>query len=279
MQQLRARSESGRDIDFQFVTSPHVGELNASETMSAYRRASRYWTIYFSPTSANPIVWTLLSEKDYDWWYAKVTELEGSEAHYPWNPTTNIFGHCGLSAEAFCGYGNFKTAPNGRKTLFQYNVIGTRYSRLPDPNVVAHESVHFYQFANSNGLPADVPCWYVEGQATLYGNVFSSVPRELDIRRVQASITDAKSKTAEEWRQLLEQFRVSPSECYRDDRHYFLGSLIWEFLLLQFSEEVHHRVLVEMNSTSWAGAIERHLATTPKQLNQAIATYLESVFG
>jgi len=247
--------------------------------MNAYKKASRYWTNYFSPTNANPLVWTLLTEKDYDWYYAKVIELEGSSANHSWNPTTNVFGHCGLNTEAFCGYGNFKTAPNGTKTLFQYNVIGTMYSKSPDPNVVNHESVHFYQFANSNGLPGDVPCWYVEGQATLYGNVFSSVSRELDIRRVRTSINDANSRTAEDWIQLLEQFRANPSECVRDNRHYFLGSLIWEFLLIQYSEELHHRVLVEMNSTSWASAIERHLKTTPQQLDRAIATYLASVFS
>ena len=279
LEQVESRTSSGRELDFQFHLSPTLSASKATETMNAYRRASRYWTTHFSTRDTNPIVWTLLTEKDYDWWYTKVKELHGPSADHPWNPTTNIFGHCGLNTQAYCGYGNFENALSGQKTFFQYNVIGSNYSRTPEPNVVAHESVHFYQFSITKGLPSDLPCWFIEGQATLYGNVFSSVPRESDLRRVRTSIGDSGTRTATDWSRLLEQFRSQPSECYREDRHYFLGSLIWEFLLIQYSEEALHRVLVEMNSTNWTGAIQKHLGVNQQQLDQGIAQYLESVFG
>lgn len=266
-------------MSFQFHLSPSLVASKAAETMDTYRRASRYWTVYFPESDANPIVWTLLTEKDYDWWYSKVGDLQGASADRPWNQTTNMFGHCGLHSQAYCGYGNFETAPTGQKTLFQYNVIGSRYSRTPDPNVVAHESVHFYQFSITDGLPSDLPCWFMEGQATLYGNVLSSVPRESDLRRVRSSLSYSGTRTTNDWSRLLEQFRSEPSECYLDDRHYFLGSLIWEFLLIEYSEEALHRVLVEMNSTNWSAAIQRHLGINPQQLDQRIAQYLASVFG
>ena len=276
--QFAGRFKSEKDIDIQFIMSPTVDPEKATETAKAYREAGRYWTKFYGSKGEYPIIWVLLSEKDYDWWHAKVIELEGTRATFPWDPVTNLFGHCGLSPKAFCGYGATQVAPNGKQTLFQYNVIGSQFSASPVPNVVNHESVHFYQLSNNQTFPRDLPCWYVEGQATFYGNSLSMTnDRDWEYQRIISSIPDAKKKSTDEWLQQLEFLQNNPDECRKDSRNYSIGSIMWEYLLLTYSEETMHKVLLYIKDHTWADATQQILDISSTGLNRKLAEYIASI--
>lgn len=276
--QFADRFKSEKDIDIQFIMSPTVNPEKATETAKAYREAGRYWTKFYGPKGDYPIIWVLLSEKDYDWWHAKVIELEGTRGTFPWDPITNLFGHCGLSPKAFCGYGATQVAPNGKQTLFQYNVIGSQFSSSPVSNVVNHESVHFYQLSNNQTFPSDLPCWYVEGQATFYGNSLSMTnDRNWEYQRIVSSIPDAKKKSSDEWLQQLEFLQANPDECRKDARNYSIGSIMWEYLLLNYSEETMHKILIFMKEHTWAESTQQFLDISSAGLNRKLAEYIASV--
>ena len=276
--QFTERFKSERDIDIEFVMSPTVNREKAEETAKAYREAGRYWTKFYGTKGPYSIVWVLLSENDYDWWKAKVSELEGGRASYPWDPETNLFGHCQLSARAFCGYGNTQVGANGKQTLFQYNVIGSRFTDKPVSNVVHHESVHFYQLSNNQTFPNDLPCWYVEGQATYYGNSLSmSNDRDWEYQWVVNTVPDARKKSAAEWHQYLEQLQRNPEECRKDRKNYSIGSILWEYLVLNHSEENLHKVLIFMRDRTWSQATQEILGISASDLNLKLAEYIAEV--
>lgn len=276
--QYAERFKSEKDIDIQFVMSPTVDPEKATETAKAYREAGRYWTKFYGSKGEYPIVWVLLSEKDYDWWHAKVTELEGPAGNFLWDPTTNMLGHCGLSSTVFCGYGTTQVGTSGKQTLFQYNVIGSRFSGKPVANVVNHESVHLYQLSSNQTFPRDIPCWYVEGQATFYGNSLSMTnDHDWEYQRVISSIPDAKKKSADEWVQQLEYLQNNPDECRKDSRNYSIGSIMWEYLLLNYSEEVMHKILIYTKDHTWADATQQILGVSSTGLNRKLAEYISSL--
>lgn len=273
------RIKVGRYFDFEFILSPTVNKLKAQETIDAYREASRYWTWLFDSTGTYSIVWVLLTEKDYDWWYAKVTELQGKNSIYPWDKKTNEFGHCGLSDQAFCGYGNTQEAPDGKMKLFQYNVIGSNFQGRPVPNVVHHESVHFYQLANNMTFPRDLPCWYIEGQATFYGNVISGTnDGNFERSRILNSLPNSRLWTSLEWDQFLKAIQNNHDECRKDSRNYSIGSFIWEYLLMNYSEEQLHKVHIALKTQTWAEVALTHLKKSAEQLNSEFANHLTTIF-
>jgi len=201
-----------------------VNVEKANETIRYYQNASRYWTGYFNVEDGYPITWVLMSENDYDWWYSKVTELQGNNSIYPWDPKTNIFGHCQLSIKAFCGYGNTQIGTNGKHTLFQYNVIGSEFKDKPVGNTVNHETVHFYQLSNIIGFPSDLPCWYTEGQASFYGNVLSDTnDRNYEINRFSKSFPNAKNLDSKGWVKLLDDFQKKSGSVSNRFKKLFIG--------------------------------------------------------
>ncbi len=276
--QLADRMKTESDFDIEFIMSPTVNREKAEETAKAYREAGRYWTKFYGAKGSYPIIWVLLSENDYDWWRAKVLELEGGRASYPWDPATNIFGHCRLTPKAFCGYGTTQIGASGKQTLYQYNVIGSQFTDKPVPNVVHHESVHFYQLSNNQTFPNDLPCWYVEGQATYYGNSLSmSNDRDWEYQWVVNTVPDARKKSAAEWHQYLEQLQRNTEECRKDRKNYSIGSILWEYLLLNYSEESLHKVLVFMKDRTWSQATEQILGISSSDLSLKLADYIAEV--
>jgi hypothetical protein len=273
------RNKVGRYFDFEFILSPTINREKAEETIQAYREASRYWTWLFDGKDTYPIIWVLLTEKDYDWWYAKVTELQGRNSIYPWDKSTNIFGHCQLSPLAFCGYGNTQIAPDGNRKLFQYNVIGSQFNSKPVANTVHHESVHFYQLANNMTLPQDIPCWYIEGQASFYGNVISGTNNSsFERNRIIKSIPDAPIWNAEDWSKFLNLMQNERNECTKDSRNYTIGSFLWEYLLLNYSEADLHKAHIELRAKTWNEVASASLKKDANLLVQEMAGHLVSVF-
>ncbi len=272
------RIQDGRYFDFEFILSPTVNKEKAEETIQAYREASRYWNWLFDSSGTYSIIWVLMSEKDYDWWYAKVTELQGNNSIYPWDKSTNIFGHCQLSPSAFCGYGNTQIAPDGNRKLFQYNVIGSNFQSKPVANTVHHESVHFYQLANNMTLPSDLPCWYIEGQASFYGNVISGTnDSSFEKYRIIRSVPASPDWNSEDWLKFLKLIQNDRNECTKDSRNYSIGSFLWEYLLLNYSEEELHKALISLKTKTWKEVTLEVLNKDADALSQEMAAHLVSV--
>lgn len=274
------RVKTGRDFDFEFILSPTVNKEKANETINAYKEASRNWTWLFDSSKTYSIIWVLLTEKDYDWWYAKVLELQGQNAVFPWDKSKNEFGHCILSQTAFCGYGSTQKAPDGNLKFFQYNVIGSDFKEKPVANTVHHESVHFYQLANNMSYPNDLPCWYIEGQATYYGNVLSGLGEvNFQKSRIVNTLPGSDKWNSEKWLQTLALFQTNQEECRRDSRNYFIGSFLWEYLLMNYSEQIIHQVHLALKEQTWSEVVPIFFGKSVDQLNQDLSHHMVSFFS
>ncbi|MEY5018393.1 MAG: hypothetical protein RJB54_311 [Actinomycetota bacterium] len=277
---------------FIYKLSPNVNKAKADESIAAYDKAMKPWLAILNGAKVSPVVWVIMSEKDYAWWKELVDQQEGTSANYAWNPTTNMLGHCQLSPNAFCGYGNtFKSNTPDYKFL-QYNVIGSSYTGSPNANTVNHESVHFYQLSVVQGFPRDIPCWYVEGQASLYGGALQNdllterkaSTRQRDnfkgtVRRYQP---EADSYKASDWIAVLNNMYPPHISCsgQQDYFKYATGMFIWEYLYATYGPQVMHQVLLDFKDGKlFVDAIQRQLNVNLEQLNQKLADHLVHIFA
>ena len=84
---------------FVYRLSPTVNQAKALESIAAYDKAMKPWLAILNGAEVSPVVWTIMSEKDYAWWKQVVAEQEKINPYYAWEPNTNILGHCGLSQQ------------------------------------------------------------------------------------------------------------------------------------------------------------------------------------
>lgn len=279
---------NSRDFAFEFILSPTINQTKAKQTIDAYSRAMRFWTSLYPASEEATIRWILMTEKDYAWWKKTVTRLEGDRANYAWDPVTNVVGHCKLSSTAFCGYGNNHRYSDGYK-FFQYNVIGSNYSGVPQANVVNHEAVHFYQFAYAPALDRGLPCWFVEGQATLFGNVLehpvtsqwsdATRVRYQTKARAEKVLGPASKFTSEEWLDRLVDWRTNQNYCRNNELNYTVGLFVWEHLVQTFGTEKLHALVTEMRAgQTWTAASTKVLGITPDELERNASQYLAVEF-
>ena len=277
---------------FVYKLSPNVNKAKAQESIDAYDKAMKLWQVYIADTKINPMYWTIISENEYEWWKKTVAEQEGSEAHYPWDPVTNLFGHCKLSPQAFCGYGKTQGSNTPNFKFMQYNVIGSQYSGAPNGNTVNHEATHYYQFAIVQGFPNDTPCWYVEGQASLYGNALyinPSVNRQGAksqrdnfkgiVRQYQPG---ANSYKESDWITVLKNMYYPHVSCTSEQDYfkYATGMFAWEYLYDTFGPKLMHQVLLDFKTgASFNSTITKQLNLTLDQLNEKLAAKLIDVFA
>lgn len=286
------KAQNQKSFPFEYKLSLNVNQEKVKESIAAYDRAMKIWMAVLDGAKVSPVIWTIMSEKDYAWWKQVVDQQEGSSANYAWNPTTNVLGHCQLSSVAFCGYGlTFKSNTPDYKFL-QYNVIGTSYSEAPNANTVNHEAVHFYQLGVVQGFPPDLPCWYVEGQASLYGGALefnlttqrSNSMRQRDnfksiVRQYQPN---ANSFVAKDWVEVLKNMYQPHISCssQQDYFKYALGMFAWEHLYEQYGPKVMHQVLLDFKAgKSFNEALKQQLGLALDQLNDKLATHLVDVFA
>lgn len=277
---------------FVYKLSPNVNKAKAQESIDAYDKAMKLWQVYIADTKINPMFWTILSESEYDWWKKTVAEQEGNAAGYPWDPVTNLFGHCRLSPQAFCGYGAAKGSDTYQFRFFQYNVIGSQYSGAPNANTVNHEATHYYQFAMVQGFPNDTPCWYVEGQASLYGNSLEfnldnqrsrAIERRNDFKNtVRQYQPGANSYKESDWITVLKNMYYPHVSCTGEQDYfkYSIGMFAWEYLYDTFGPKVMHQVLLDFKTgASFNSTITKQLNLTLDQLNEKLAAKLIDVFA
>ena len=286
------KSQNQGSFPFEYKLSPTVNQSRARESIDAYDKAMKLWMAVLNGAKVSPVIWTIMSEKDYTWWKEVVEAQEGPLANYAWNPQSNMLGHCQLSANIFCGYGaTFKSNTPDYKFL-QYNVIGSAYNQLPNANTVNHESVHFYQLSVVQGFPRDLPCWYVEGQASLFGGALefnltdqrtSSIQQRNRFKDIVRQYQpNANTFTAKEWVQVLENMYQPHISCsgQQDYFKYAVGMFAWEYLYDKFGSALMHQVLLDFKDGKlFYEASQNRLGLTLDQLNGKLALQLVHVFA
>ena len=267
---------------FKVVMSPTVNKTQVRKSVKAYESAMKIW----QPLGVKKLdlTWAFMSEKDYDWWLNRVKKYETEKTSWDtkvWNPKTQEVGHCKLDAFSYCGYGNPK--PSGKS--FQYNMIGSKYSTAPLANIVNHEAVHFYQDSIDTELMGMTPCWFVEGQANLIGNVLDDssrvvANRQHQISRVREHIPKASKLTSKAWVAELNAFDGPKRDfCIKTELSYSLGMFIFESLYSNYSfRQMHELVLAISESGSFSTAVEQTLGKTQEKLYSDIAKYLAKQF-
>lgn len=266
---------------FEVKTCPNVNKAKSDETIKAYEDALRFWGTFYS--QSQPLTWVMFSEKDYDCWLAAVKEIEGPSGDTRvWDPATDIMGHCKLSATSFCGYGT-GVKPNG--TFVQYNAIGTSYGRSPEPGVVHHEAVHFYQMSlqRENFMSSQVnllPPWFVEGQANLIGMTIANGgiatwQREMEMGRLKNVLSGAGSFTPEQWYERLTSLDTQHSYVFQNELGYSLGWFALESVYQKHGLQKMHDFLVAVNKgQTFEQALASVLGSSKQELYQQIAEYL-----
>lgn len=274
-------SSSLQSYSFDVTFCPNVNKTMTDKTISAYKSAMQLWSNFFIPTK--PMKWVMFSNDDYSCWLDTVNKLEGPSGDTNvWNSQTNIMGHCQLSPGAFCGYGT-GVKPDG--SFIQYNAIGTAFTRSPVPEVVHHESVHFYQMAlegqyKNTTQVGTLPGWFIEGQANLIGMTVAAkgmnyYQREFEIGRLKKVIPTASDMTAEQWLQELYSLDSRQEFIFRNELGYSLGWLCLERVYQLYTFEQMHDLLLKVNQgSSWSQAIQLSLGTDKATLYSEIAKHL-----
>lgn len=284
LQAINDQAELGPGIPLEAELSPTVNPEMAQVTIDAYSKAMGVWS--FFGVDEVPAVWSLMSEQDYDWWYERVIAIEGDNpALDVWDNETNKMGHCSLNAYSFCGYGNPDRVSG---VTFQYNIIGSKYEGAPNRNTVAHEAVHFYQDYYSQTYYEFMPCWFVEGQATLLGNVISGSFEQgpapygsSDLSRTGRALPGDETWTIEQWVTLLDGFLYDQEEmqrCTEQEINYTLGAVLFEYLYGHYSMwDIHQLMVMAAETEDWGKALEETLGITVDQLHVELATYVHGL--
>ena len=284
LQAINDQAELGPGVPLEAELSPTVNPEMAQVTIDAYSTAMGIWS--FFGVDEVPAVWSLMSEQDYDWWYQRVIAIEGDNpALDVWDDETNRMGHCSLNEYSFCGYGNPDRVSG---MTFQYNIIGSKYQGAPNRNTVAHEAVHFYQDYYSQSYYEFMPCWFVEGQASLLGNVISGSGQQgpapygsSDLSRTGRALPGDETWSVEQWEELLDGFMYDDEEkrrCVEQEINYTLGAVLFEYLYGHYSMwDIHQLTVTASETEDWELALEETLGITVEQLHLDLATYVHGL--
>ena len=284
LQAINDQAELGPGIPLEAELSPTVNPEMAQVTIDAYSTAMGMWS--FFGVDEVPAVWSLMSEQDYDWWYQRVIAIEGDNpALDVWDNDKNRMGHCSLNGYSFCGYGNPDRVSG---VTFQYNIIGSKYQGAPNRNTVAHEAVHFYQDYYSQTYYEFMPCWFVEGQASLLGNVISGSGEQgpapygsSDLSRTGRALPGDEIWSVEQWEELLDGFMYDDEEkrrCIEQEINYTLGAVLFEYLYGHYSMwDIHQLTVTASETEDWELALEETLGITVEQLHLDLATYVHGL--
>lgn len=208
--------------------------------------------------------WVLVSEKDYKWWVDYRLSQNPSFPVEMWNEKINELGHCGLSADVFCGAGNTVKGKN-----YQDNVVGTSFTNRGLNYVSRHEAAHFYQAVFGYGGR----CWMAEGQATFFETYLesSSRSRELVISRLKASAIGITKLSQQQLLSLIDSDQI----CQKDSEvAYDLGMLGYEYLYQNFSFLDVHNLQVSSSTKGWNKAVSEVLSLNAQELNRDLAAYI-----
>lgn len=273
---------------FNFVRCPNANKEMAEITEKAYIDAYSFWVPIYKATAK--VNWLLMSEKDWDCWHETTAIFEGSNpisrSWNVWNKDRAILGHCKVSSSAFCGYG---TGVREGGMFAQYNLIGTNYKSEPTPLTVHHETVHIYQsqLMSDNHQTNQIntaACWFIEGQANLFGAPIAYKGNPTTYRKVEISrlinqwdgvYPKGSSFTQEDWLAVLIALKTTRDFCSKKELGYSLGWFALEWTYLNYSIEEMHKFLEEITKgSSWEKAIQLVLGMDEETYYGKIAQYL-----
>jgi len=285
-------SQDGKSLPMEYQFGPTVNRDEAEEAIAAYERATKPWRAIIGDQPVAPIVWAIMSEQDYAWWRELAERQEGPGFGDNWDPETDRLGHCSLTDVSFCGYTNQFRRETPEYRILQYSVIGSRYSGEPNANTVNHEATHWYQLSVTERFPEDLPCWYVEGQASLHGNalqydVASQRTAAIGQRNhfkdiVRQYQPDADTHDEEKWIAVLGAMFQPHVSCgpTQDYFKYAVGMFNWEFLRTTYGSEVMHQILVDFSlGRTFAESATARLGVSPARLDEMLAGHLVRVFA
>jgi hypothetical protein len=273
---------------FNFVRCPDVNKSMADITEAAYIDAYSFWASIYKATAK--INWLLMSEKDWNCWYETTAKFEGpnsvSRSWNTWNKDTGVLGHCYVSSTAFCGYG---TGVREGGVFAQYNLIGTNYKIAPTPLTVHHETVHNYQaqliadhFATSKANT--VACWFMEGQANLFGAPIATkgdptTYRNVERNRLLRVYPKGASYTKDDWVAVLNALKNDADFCFKNELGYSLGWFALEWTYMNYTiEQMHTFLELIAKGSTWVQAIEAVTKMDEQAYYSKIGQYLADEF-
>ena len=162
--------EQTHPIDF--YVSPSTNESVASGIFDSIFIAAGLFEPYL--TGFDPISVTILHPNDFEWYEEMVETLDLFDYGDPWFQRSSVDGG-GAVFESYSGRPHmFLMYPEGR----QPNLVNLDY--------YVHETMHIFQLGLLGGVKENrdrnLGCIYVEGGATLIGNVLSRVNEEQSLR-------------------------------------------------------------------------------------------------
>jgi hypothetical protein len=279
------QAEKKLSPSFNFVRCPNVDAVMADTVEKAFIDAYSFWApVYRANSKVN---WLLMSEKDWDCWYETTAVFEGpnsvSRSWNSWDKNSEIFGHCKVRANAFCGYG---TGVRSEGRFAQYNLIGSDYKIAPTPLTVHHEIVHIYQaqLVSDNYKTSKVDslaCWFMEGQANLFGVPIAykgdpAVHRNFEKGRLLSVYPQGSSYSKEQWLAVLNDLQSNQSSfCFENELGYSLGWFALEWTYMNYSvEQMHSFLELIAKGSTWKEAIETIMKMDEQAYFGKIAQYL-----
>jgi hypothetical protein len=245
----------GKVLQIAFLNSPNATNASAQEFRDSYQSAMTYWSNFIQ--SDSPIRWVVVTEKDKDWWVKTMTPLADSN----WSPGWWGSAHCDQSAKTICGAGD--TAADGSPLFTGF--VGSQ-SHWDGQNTVnaLHEATHVYQKLLLKKYMNAMPCWYAEGQATLFGIALGQKAQAMDISRAREleqlsqQIPESRTWDATGWATALQDRENFSGECQSTHFGYAAGYLVNEKLMDEFG---HQKVMewerLSASTEDWKGAFAK----------------------
>jgi hypothetical protein len=230
-------SKPARIQQIDFINSPTATKQNTQDFRDAYQGAMTYWSNFV--VSEAPIKWLVVTEKDKEWWLNTMKPL----ADRSWDAGWWGSNHCDQSSTTICGAGD--TGIDGAPLFTGF--VGTRSSWTGQNTVNAlHEATHVYQKLQLKAYLNSMPCWYAEGQATLFGIALGrqaqpmGLSRGRELEELARQIPESTTWDASGWLAALKAYENFGGECLSTHFGYAVGYLVNEKLMDQFG---HPKVL------------------------------------
>ncbi|MFM7451687.1 MAG: hypothetical protein ACKO2M_04310, partial [Actinomycetota bacterium] len=116
--------------------------------------------------------------------------------------------------------------------------------------------------------------------ATFYGNVISQTnDSSYERSRIISSLPESPNWGVSQWVSFLNSIQENRVECLRDSRNYSMGSFLWEYLLLNYTEEELHKAHIALKTKTWAEVAPVYLRRSAEQLTSEFASHLTSIFS
>lgn len=213
---------------------------------------------------SNPVPLLIMDEGSYDWYLSQSALFPDNNCGESWwmryGTPTSI-----QSTGAVCW------TPAGNPILLQR--VGSGVD--PDTNALttAHETVHVAQLVTLGNVKNEMPCWFGEGQAQIYGAALARDYSLVDVDKFRSQQTQTLSafiasrggSSPESWTQVLSESEGRGSAlCLRNFLGYSMGLLAMERLYADYGEDA---ILGWMQASrdlgDWKSAFSQRFGLTP----------------